>query len=136
MNARAIAPLIVLLAAASAAQCPTSQPQDEQADQGRIARLEADARALARTNGCSSSDQCRTAPVGARPCGGPRDYIVYCARTTDSAALFRKLDELRQAEMEFNRKTGAASTCEFRTPPVVGLEAGQCKSISSVEGMK
>lgn len=138
MNARTIAPLLVLLAAASAAQCPTGAPQDQDrpADQGRVSRLEAEARALARTDGCASSDQCRSAPVGARPCGGPRDYIVYCARTTDSAALYRKLDELRQAEMEFNRKTGAASTCEFRTPPGVGLEAGQCKGISTIQETK
>src|SRR5262245_35945548 len=131
MNVKAIAPLIILLGVASAAQCPTGAPQDQDqpAEQGRITRLEAEARALARTDGCSSLDQCRTAPVGSRPCGGPRDYIVYCARTTDSAALFRKLDELRQAEMEFNRKSGVASTCEFRTPPGVGLEAGQCKSV-------
>src|SRR5258708_6705879 len=110
MNARATAPLIVLLAAASAAQCPTGAPQDQPpAEQSRVTRLEAEARGLARTDGCSSADQCRTAPVGARPCGGPRDYIAYCARTTDSAALFRKLEELRQAESEFNRKPGAAT---------------------------
>ena len=100
------------------------------------AKTNADARALARADGCSSADQCRSAPVGARPCGGPRDYIVYCPRTTDSAALFRKLEQLRQAEIEYNRKTGLASTCEFRTPPVVGLEAGQCKSVSTIQEIK
>lgn len=131
MNVRAIAPLMVLLAVGSAAQCPSSAPQDKDqpAEQGRLTKLEAEARALARADGCSSSNECRTAPVGSRPCGGPRDYIVYCARTTDSVALFRKLDELRLAEMEYNRKSGLASTCEFRMPPAVGLEAGQCKSV-------
>jgi len=59
-------------------------------DTSRIARLEREARALAHAEGCTAG-ACRTAPVGSRPCGGPRTYLVYCAATTDSAALFAKL---------------------------------------------
>jgi hypothetical protein len=115
----------------SAAQCQKQQDSPETADnsdQDRIARLEREARALANADGCSSADQCRAAPVGERPCGGPRDYVVYCARTTDSAGLYRKLAELRQAEMEHNKKTGAMSTCEFREPPGLALSGGSCRS--------
>src|SRR5687767_12229623 len=57
-----------------------------ESDSSRVARLEREARAMANASGCASTDQCRAAPVGERPCGGPRTYIVYCARTTDSAA--------------------------------------------------
>ena len=67
--------------------------------------------------------------MGSRPCGGPRTYIVYCARTTDSVALYRKLDELKAAEREFNTKSGRMSTCEFRLPPTVGLTGGQCAAL-------
>jgi hypothetical protein len=83
---------------------------------------------MALATGCSAVDQCRSAPVGERPCGGPRDYIVYCARTTDSAALYRKLADLRQAEIELNRKSGAMSRCEFRMPPHLALVGGSCRS--------
>lgn len=96
-----------------------------QADTNRIARLEREARALAHAEGCGAG-QCRTAPVGSRPCGGPRTYLVYCAATTDSAALFAKLAELARAEQAFNSANGMASTCEYRMPPGVAVQGGRC----------
>ena len=92
----------------------------------RVQRLEGEARALVKADGCERAAQCRTAPVGSRPCGGPRDYVVYCALTTDSAALFAKLAELEAAEKAYNERAGLMSTCEFRMPPGVALEGGRC----------
>jgi hypothetical protein len=100
----------------------------QESGQERVQRLEREARALATAGGCQSSRECRTAPVGDRPCGGPRTYVVYCARTTDSVALFRKLDELARAEREYNREQGLMSTCEFRTPPPVESTGGVCRA--------
>lgn len=114
-------------AAAPATPAPSTQAPG---DTGRIARLEREARALAKTGGCSSAEQCRTAPVGSRPCGGPRDYVVYCAATTDTASLFRKLEELRAAEEAYNRESGMASTCEFREPPATELVGAACRAAS------
>ena len=93
-----------------------------------LRRIEREALALAMTEGCTTADQCRTAPVGNRPCGGPRFYVAYCKATTDSVALYRKLDELSRAEGEANRKSGAVSTCEFRMPPDLEVVAGSCRT--------
>ena len=101
---------------------------DQQADWAQIVALENEAKTLVKTAGCVSAGQCRTAPVGSRACGGPRYYLVYCARTTDSAALFRKLDAVAAAEREFNARYQIASTCEFRMPPNVALVAGSCQA--------
>lgn len=95
--------------------------------QERLSRLEREARALARTDGCDSLAQCRTAPVGWRSCGGPRTYLVYCAATTDTVALFRKLAELEAAEKEYNLKSGLMSSCVMREPPQVSLRGGSCR---------
>jgi len=103
-----------------------------ESDTSRIARLEREARALAHAEGCAAG-QCRTAPVGSRPCGGPRTYIVYCAAKTDSAALFAKLAELARAEDEYNRRNQLASTCELRMPPGVALSGGRCIATQSNE---
>ena len=103
-----------------------------EADTTRLARLEREARAIARTDGCTAA-QCRTAPVGSRPCGGPRDYIVYCAAKTDSAALFGKLAELARAEEDFNRRNDLASTCEMRMPPGTSVQGGRCVAAASQE---
>jgi hypothetical protein len=103
-------------------------PAPADSDLAAVRRLEAEARALARTDGCASAAQCAVAPVGDRPCGGPRTYVAYCRLTTDSAALFRKLDELARRERAYNEKAGLASTCEFRQPPVPALEGGRCRT--------
>jgi len=101
---------------------------DQKADWAQIVALEDQAKALLKIEGCSSSAQCRSAPVGSRACGGPRYYLVYCAQTTDSAALFRKLDAVAAAEREYNTRYKLMSTCEFRMPPTVALSGGSCQA--------
>jgi uncharacterized DUF497 family protein len=105
---------------------------DQKADWAQIVTLEDQAKALVKTDGCSSAGECRTAAVGSRACGGPRYYLVYCSRTTDSAALFRKLDAVAAAEREFNAKYQIVSTCEFRMPPKVALSGGSCQMTDGV----
>lgn len=98
------------------------------ADQAKLNELEDQAKALANTGGCASADQCGAAPVGNKACGGPRHYLPYCAATTDSAALFRKLDELYKAEDEFNTKYGMASDCMFVSQPQnMEVSGGACR---------
>jgi hypothetical protein len=115
---------------ATSEQAPTAA-HDTISAQARIARLEADARALVKTTGCNSATECHTAPVGERACGGPRDYVVYCPATTDTVALFKKLDELKAAEIEYNKSSNAMSTCEFRMPPKTSLIGGSCRQAAS-----
>lgn len=105
----------------------TSAPTPPDTVLPRLVRMEQEARAIARTQGCSGVDACRTAPVGWRGCGGPRSYVVYCAATTDTQALMRKLRELEQAEQAYNASTGMMSTCELRMPPGVRLDGGRCR---------
>lgn len=101
---------------------------DQKADWAQIVAIENEAKALVKTDGCSSAGECRTAPVGSKACGGPRYYLVYCSRTTDSAALFRKLDAVAAAEREYNTRYKIVSTCEFRLPPQVALSGGSCQA--------
>ncbi len=106
----------------------TGQSQSQKADWAAIEKIEAEAKALAITTGCATSGECRAAPVGSRACGGPRYYLPYCAKSTDSVALYRKLDAVAKAEQAYNAKYQMASTCEFRMPPEVGVSAGACKA--------
>ena len=78
---------------------------------------------MAATRAVTSTDvsQCRTAPVGVRACGGPRDYVVYCTESTDEGALLRALDRLARREDRFNRQCDIISTCIFISPPEVEL---------------
>jgi hypothetical protein len=101
---------------------------DQKTDWAQIVALENQAKDLVQTDGCSSAWDCRTAPVGSRACGGPRYYLIYCSRTTDSVALFKKLAAVAAAEREFNSKYQLVSTCEFRTPPKVALSGSSCQA--------
>ena len=101
---------------------------DQKTDWGQIVALEDQAKALVKAEGCGSAEQCRTAPVGSKACGGPRYYLVYCSQTTDSAALFQKLDAVARAERAYNKRYNIASTCEFRMPPAVALSGGSCQA--------
>jgi hypothetical protein len=100
----------------------------KESDWAAIEQLEAQAKAIAKVDGCNSVSECRAAPVGSRACGGPRYYIPYCARTTDSAALFNKLAQVAKAEQAYNRKYQIVSTCEYRMPPAPSLSGGACNS--------
>ena len=101
---------------------------DQKADWAQIVALEDQAKALVKADGCGAAGECQTAPVGSRACGGPRYYLVYCSKTTDSAALFQKLDAVANAERAYNEHYQLASTCEFRMPPTVALSGGSCKA--------
>jgi hypothetical protein len=139
MNRIALASIILVSAACARStangddgttEAPVSSVSDtisQHSDWTAIEQLEQQAKAIAKVTGCSSAGECKAAPVGSRGCGGPRYYIPYCAKTTDSAALYSKLEEVAKAEQAYNRKYHIISTCEFRMPPAPALEAGSCK---------
>lgn len=107
-------------------------PQGGTPTRAEVDRLYAQARALAHTEGCSTPNDCRAAPAGARACGGPSEYIVYCAKRTDVARLTALLAQLERAEQAYNRTSGLASTCEMREPPTVTLENGRCAALTRI----
>jgi len=117
-------------ATALAPQEPGSQAEQRQCDATKLATLETEARELVNAGGCTDVSQCRTAPVGARACGGPRDYVVYCAESTDEDALLRALERLARREERFNRQCGVFSICIFLSPPEVELVGDVCQAVT------
>lgn len=124
---------VVAIALVAACATPAQRGRDSASsekpagdDTSRITRLEREARALASASGCGTASACRTAPVGSRGCGGPRDYLVYCPATTDTAALLRKLEELARVESAYNEREGVVSTCQMRLPPALSVSGGRC----------
>ena len=121
--------LISLVAAVSASACvPNGQTSAKESDWAAIQQLEAQARTLAKTDGCSVSSDCAAAALGQKACGGPRDFLVYCRKTTDVQALNAKLDEIVKAETAYNTRYDLISTCEMRVPPLVEASGGSCRA--------
>ena len=80
---------------------------------------------------CADDAQCRVAPIGASPCGGPEGFRAWSTRDTDAATLeplLRRHATLRQAEHE---RSGLRSTCLLLPTPTArcarsGASAGRC----------
>jgi hypothetical protein len=77
---------------------------------------------------CPAASSCAAAPVGAKACGGPREFWTYCRSTTNEAALLAKIEEARQVEVRYNELTHAVSDCAQMLPPqAFAITNGQCR---------
>ena len=129
--ALAVASLVVACARQEEPPAPAQTPSENRTvDEARVRELEQQARALATAYSCDRADQCAVAPLGVKPCGGPRTYLVYCKATTDEAALVRALDELKRAEEAYNRAAGLMSDCSVAPQPAVRLEGRTCTAVA------
>jgi hypothetical protein len=121
MHKRAVLAILAILTS-------TSCRKSDQADlEAAIASARLDARALVHTDGCTVETDCAAAAVGEKACGGPREYWVYCKKTTDEKALLPKLDVERSLEHELNVKFDVVGDCASVLAPTSFVIAnGQC----------
>jgi hypothetical protein len=75
---------------------------------------------------CSTSLQCSSVAVGAKPCGGPRRYIVYSNVTVNEPELRRRAADLFAFEREYNTRNGMVSDCIGVGPPTPGCVDSMC----------
>ena len=83
------------------------------------------------TAACSSSAVCRSLPLGSKPCGGPRQYLVYSLSVTDSAQLAADAARYSRAEAQRNREKGLVSDCSMLIEPQVNCVSGKCAAVES-----
>lgn len=114
---------VALLLAGGTAAAAGASALKQKAD-----RLAREARALAKTSGCEKVEECAVAGFGHKPCGGPREFIAYCTRTTDEEALQSRLDALEQAEKEWQAAEGVMSNCGLTRRPKPRLVDGECRA--------
>ena len=100
----------------------------QESDWASVEKLEAEAKALAKADGCNATADCATGAVGRKACGSPRYFLTYCRKTTDVAALEAKLEEIVKAETAYNTKYQVVSTCEMRVAPEVEASGGSCRA--------
>ncbi len=100
-----------------------------------IQSKESEVRSLVVAEGCTDVSQCKSAPLGARACGGPRDYVVYCSATTDEDRLLRELSQLQRSEEQYNQQCGVMSICIFTAEPQVELVNGVCQKAEAATNL-
>ena len=107
---------------------PSDQVSSQESDWSAVEKLEVEAKAMIKLDGCSASGDCASSPVGRKACGSPRYYLTYCSKTTDTASLRAKLEEVIKAETAYNQKYNVISTCEMRLAPEVEVSGGKCRA--------
>jgi hypothetical protein len=78
---------------------------------------------------CNSADQCKAAPIGAKPCGGPTHYIIYSSGTYEEQ-LSILIDEYTEANKKYNELSGIGSDCAVENPPTLDCVSGKCEVVS------
>jgi hypothetical protein len=110
-----------------AAVTPAAGPASDTTD---LATLRARALALIGEPRCENESQCRLIAFGSKPCGGPRQYLVYSVATTDSVQLAAAVLRYNARDAELNRLQGRISDCMMVTPPRLRVVNGRCEAVS------
>lgn len=74
----------------------------------------------------TSVGQCRVIALGAKPCGGPREYLVYSAEATEDQTLRDLVKQYNRCEQQRNDRLGLMSDCAFVEQPRLILKQGRC----------
>jgi hypothetical protein len=79
---------------------------------------------------CANATGCLYIAFGAKPCGGPREYLVY-PNTVDQAVLETMVNDYYEMDQQYNIESGAISDCMVVGPPnTVGCVNGVCTIIN------
>ncbi len=65
---------------------------------------------------CTNPEEWTFTPIGAKPCGGPANFLAY-STTIDTAAFLQSVAAYTAAQEDYNEKWGLTSDCTVLTPP-------------------
>lgn len=82
------------------------------------------------TFSCAEASSCNSIAFGAKPCGGPTEYLVY-PNTVNQSTLETMVNEYYEMENKFNMETNAVSDCMQVLPPnTIDCVNGACTIIN------
>lgn len=124
-------PLLLLCATFTLVSCNTSKnvntnlpkdiserPADEDSqkyEQAQLDRLKASIESEASKEKCTAASEWTFAPMGAKACGGPQQYIAYPKKT--ETTILPRIEEYTQKVKAFNEKYNITSDCMLVMPP-------------------
>jgi hypothetical protein len=78
---------------------------------------------------CTDDSQCRVAPIGSRPCGGPAGFRAWSLRDTRAEQLEPVLQAHAEAQRAENERIGMQSTCQ-----VLPVPSARCQRTDGAPG--
>ena len=118
--------IAVSLVACGDSDSVAGDQRTEEGDRTQLAEMRREMDALVGDAAGASIDDCRYLGLGAKPCGGPWEYAIYSASSTDSVALTERLTAYNAFEAEMNERYGYASDCSVPNEPVLAYRDGRC----------
>jgi hypothetical protein len=110
----------VVFAAAAAARA-------EDPDQAELARLHKEILSLIGDAPCANLVHCRALPLGARPCGGPAEYLAYSSIAGHRQELETKAYEYTFLFEDLQRRQEKSATCTVLTAPQLRCVDNHCR---------
>lgn len=99
----------------------------QQADKDKLTKLKKTIDAQIGKPKAKRSAQCKVIAFGAKPCGGPKTFLVYSTLKTNRSKLERLVNEYNSLEDKYNKENDLASDCMMVTEPEVAFQNGMCK---------
>jgi len=65
---------------------------------------------------CTNASGCNYIALGVKPCGGPREYLVF-PNSVNQSILQNLVTDYNEMDHQHNLQTGAVSDCMLVTPP-------------------
>ena len=98
----------------------------QETEKAVIDDLKVEIKVLAGNSVCSDENTCFYVGIGAKPCGGFWEYIIY-SDSIDIVSFLTKIETLNELEKEYNEKYSIQSDCFMAMPPSsVNCEDGKC----------
>lgn len=73
-----------------------------------------------------SEDRCDMIPIGVKPAGGPRGYLVFSSQVSDRQKLEKLVQQYNELDSKQNEENDAFSTADFATEPELILQNRSC----------
>lgn len=77
-------------------------------------------------NEVGSADRCEIIPIGVKPAGGSRGYLVFSTEVSDREKLENLVDRYNELDAIRTEEIGGMSTADFATEPSIRLNNGVC----------
>jgi hypothetical protein len=103
-----------------------AMPPDDSLSDSSLASARAAIQSLVAEPACSSVTECRALPFGAKPCGGPRQYLIFSTRVTDSVQLASALARYHELDARRNERLGTSSDCAVVSRPALACALERC----------
>ena len=101
----------------------------QETEKAEIDKLKIEIKSLADESVCSEEFSCFSVGIGAKPCGGFWEYIVY-SNSIDVVSFFTKIETMNDLEKTYNEKYMIQSDCFIAMPPgSIDCVDGKCVGV-------